>query len=684
MGFLDRFRSGAGEGSDQGSGTGESEDREEDAVKKDDDVDRRASLDAGIGRYIRDQDGLPKPYDPVTLRDFGDNPVAQSFIDTLSQDAATASWTLRVRDDDEDVDDAAITDARRTLTELHPELTFRDLRELCARDLLELGDAAWVKHYTPAGKLAEAVPVNSARFYKRVSKYGLTEGYVQASFSTRNIDAEFELEEVVWFSWAQGGRENYQYGYGPVEKGSGVIDLLDELSDKEVKDLKEGGPSGIVAAKDSEDHPIPPEEFKRVDRQWELNEGQRHRHIVSRGGWDFTPISPNYNELQLLERSKWWVQVLGAIFKCNASYAGYDFQNTNRATDSSQQDAYAQRGFRVMLRYLEEAINRQLLWPDINEDLRFEFEREQTATEREERAQVRLQQGRAAEQLAGVGLDVSYRDDELIVDDGEIEVQTSEGDEGGGGSGGLPAGFAGGAGDGASGSEEAVAQNADTASGTSARALSKAEHDTLEEWLLDAHREQIQPRSIEKIEKRSWTGDQSVPEFVIERVKEAIDRGAVFRGIDALEEATRATIEQVFEDQLTQPSGWSLRSLTDALGDQFPGIDKDDLETVARTESAAVLNSAREQGYEERSDTGGDRDAEGPPARYRFEWRGPSDSRTTEACEELKSMTDGGVSMQDLKRMEREVHIKYFSNLQYREHVLHPNERHTFVRIVDV
>jgi len=643
--------------------------REESAVRKQE-ADRRATLPPGIERLVQRHDALPKPYDPLTLRDYSDNPVAQAYIDTMVQDAATADWHLEARDETVRVSDSEIADAEERVKTLHPELSFRDIKEFLGRDLLELGDATLVKHFATDGELAEAVPVDSSRLYKQIDDHGFTEGYIQTSFEAISKEVEFELEEIVWMSWAQGGRENHFYGYGPTEKAAPIIELLDELSDKELKDLKEGAPPGIVGARDSADNPIPPEEFDRVDKQWELKEGQRHRHIISRGDWEFTPLSPGYQELQVLERSKFWIHSMGGVYKVNAPYAGFDFQEGNKAQNASQAEAFRQRGFRVMLRYLEQALNRQLM-PDIDDRLRFRHEEARTIEERKSQAELMETQASAGKSLVDAGLDVSFRDGELDVDDGEMESGSDEGDGGGffGESGGI--------------------QFNAREVGKGAGDLSMEKAVELDEWCLKAHREQVQPDSVDDIEKRSWSGDQSVPEFVKDAIREAIDRGAIFDQFESLPGQVRDRVEAIFEENLTQPQGWSLESLTDDLSDAFPGVDRDNLETVARTESGAVLNRSREIGYEDRDRAG----------EFKYKWTGPSDSRETDACAFMKrgsSAVDDAprqfegtentpLSMPDLKKLEREAAQFYFPNLSFRDdHVLHPNERHTFRRVVDV
>jgi hypothetical protein len=213
----------------------------------------------------------------------------------------------------------------------------------------------------------------------------------------------------------------------------------------------------------------------------------------------------------------------------------------------------------------------------------------------------------------------------------------------------------------------------------SEKATTPAQIQKADDLLLEAHKSQIWPAGLGAIEKRTWTGDESVPEYVITQIQEAIRAGgAVFSDIDSVPGDAVNRLEGILEDNLTQPQGWSLDSVVDDMKDAWPGVDTDDLEVVARTETASVLNEAREIGYESMPDS----------AQARFYWQGPSDSRTTEACEELKERTNpqyGGtpVSMNELVRMEQEVQAEHFSSLSFRKHTPHINCRHTFVRQVD-
>lgn len=635
-------------------------------------IERRARAFAAIERAAAEKGGMRKPYDPLFLRDISANAVVQAYVDTMAQDAATAKGKLVPRDEEGDVPDEQLAEWEREIKDLHPELSWRDVIEETSRILLELGDATWVKHYfEDSDDLAEAVVVDSATMFKEVDKYGITTGYMQASRKARDVVEQFEIDEVVWFSWSL--RPDRHYGQGPLEKAQNEVELLEELAEKERLDLIAGSQPGVISPDYSDEFggTVPDEDWDTFVEAMQLDEGERHRVGYSKVPVEFEPINHNYQELQLLERSRYWVTVLGSVFKVNPSYAGFDFENVNRATDESQQEAFKQRGFRVLLRQLEEAINAQLVWPEFSEDVMWAFEREQTIGEKEGRAGLIREQAEAgqamAEALADEDAQVHYRDGEIIIDDGVIHAPEPE-----------PAPSPG-----LFGSVDRSAKV--DAPNTIAATLTDDEWAAYETHLLEAHASQIQPETLADIEKRAWRRRDDVPEFVREGVLESIDRGAVFRQFQTLPGRLRETLENVLRDSLTQPQGWSLDSITDRLGDAFPGVDKDDLETVARTETTSVLNEAREVGYQERPDSD----------RFKFYWQGPQDTRTTQLCEDLKiatgqasgtpetnftTMPGEATDMSTLVTLQREASDHHFPDLQFRRHVPHINCRHTFVR----
>ena len=171
-----------------------------------------------------------------------------------------------------------------------------------------------------------------------------------------------------------------------------------------------------------------------------------------------------------------------------------------------------------------------------------------------------------------------------------------------------------------------------------------------------------------------WDEDDTVPEFVMDAI-ESVTPTSIWPDFESIPGALPTSIADHVLDTLTQPQGWSLSSISENIREAF-GVDPEDADLVARTETAKVLNEAREEGYRDAGALEPDDGEEDPRL---FKWIGPSDHRTTDACRELKERTEGGVTFDELIELEKEITEEYFPSLDFRKHVIHPNERHTFV-----
>lgn len=740
------------------------------------DVERRGTLSTAIAEGLKETDAVKKPYDPALLLDLSSNPVVQTYLDTMSQDAASANWKLVREDEEAEVSDEEIAQAEQRFRNLPAEGTVRDLLETTARGVLSTADMPNVLNFAGGydpnaerNELEEIVAFDPTTMFKTTDGDGFTSGYLQITGSRRSQNTTtFDRGEVAWFSW--GNRVGHIYGMSPIEKGQDTIEILEEIAEKEILDLVQGMPPGILSRPNEADMPIDENDFQNFKDDMRLTEGERHRLGYAKFPIEYTPLSPNYQEMQLIERYKVKVTELGGVFKVNPSYAGFDFENANRATDESQQIAYKQRGFQVLLRVLESGYTMNVIKPYLNSDLRLQFEKETTPEERKQKAETTKQTVMAGKEAANAGLDVSYRDGKLEIEDGTIEegnVGPSGGDAGGGGlfgsldaddrdaarkaTGvvlGSPGGRAhtgdfqvwtkfldrladmggeivdlrtdarypeneispedalievrdlseqevmatvhsfddvtlreveevdvGGIGQGNLNSDSGASTDAQT---DSYPPLSKSEWKEVDDVLYRAFENQIMPESAPGVEKRVWTTDEQIPDYVQETLREVVEDGrAVFDEFESVPDRVADKVADIIGDNLLDSEGWSLGEITDDLQSAFDGISEGQAETVARTETSSVLNEAREEGYEDRPDAGGPQE--------RFMWVGPDDNRTTDACEELKKQTNpdyGGnpVTMPELKRKEENIHDKYFPDLEFRKHVVHINERHTFRR----
>ena len=268
------------------------------------------------------------------------------------------------------------------------------------------------------------------------------------------------------------------------------------------------------------------------------------------------------------------------------------------------------------------------------------------------------------------GLDASWEGGEVAIKDGEFE----EPDEGGPP---LPGGF-GQAAD--VGGDEVDEKAGDTHESLFAafEKLDDEQAGQLCEYLADAHRHIVWASDVDQKADPFWDADDVVPEFVQEAIRTVIDAGAVFGDIEGLTAYQQSKLEETFKEKLTQPSGWSLDSLTSALKDTL-GLDTDQAEAVARTETASILNKACEEGYE----------SQGRMDEREFKHVGPSDFRTTEACQWLKEQTNpsyGGdpVSLDEYKQLIQEANDRFVDGHDAREFVPHIACRHTYTQTFGV
>ena len=152
------------------------------------------------------------------------------------------------------------------------------------------------------------------------------------------------------------------------------------------------------------------------------------------------------------------------------------------------------------------------------------------------------------------------------------------------------------------------------------------------EWdrpLLEMHRGITNPDSDPNRALVDFSAS-GTPEFVLERIREAIMGGAIFSDIENVPDSEIMQFRQEFADAVGTDN-FTLDSVTDAVMD-FTGENRGKAQVTAKTELASTLNTAREDGYLERGET-----EEGL-----FYWTGaePGDDRQTEACRLLIERTN--------------------------------------------
>jgi hypothetical protein len=193
-------------------------------------------------------------------------------------------------------------------------------------------------------------------------------------------------------------------------------------------------------------------------------------------------------------------------------------------------------------------------------------------------------------------------------------------------------------------------------------------------------------RPLLEMHQRLWGEDNTkllnftesqTPEFVKDRLRDSIMEGAIFNDFATVTSGDRMQLREFMLETL-ESDGWTIDGLADQL-QQLDGVDSfSDAQRIARTETASVVNTAREEGYKQQGQ-GDDL----------FYWSGNLDNRTTDACRWLIEKTNpnhGGdpVSLEELKDLieEAPTHDDDMDDNMARpeNYTVHINERKTFIR----
>jgi len=123
--------------------------------------------------------------------------------------------------------------------------------------------------------------------------------------------------------------------------------------------------------------------------------------------------------------------------------------------------------------------------------------------------------------------------------------------------------------------------------------------------------------------------ESQVPDFVKDRIRDAIFSDTLFSKFQTIEDNDLMQLRTFMDEQLSQ-DGWTTDGIAGRLQDLEPELTDSEAERIARTETQALVNDAREEGYRE---TGMVEDET-------FYWTGAVDDRTTDACKWLMGGSD--------------------------------------------
>lgn len=171
-------------------------------------------------------------------------------------------------------------------------------------------------------------------------------------------------------------------------------------------------------------------------------------------------------------------------------------------------------------------------------------------------------------------------------------------------------------------------------------------------------------------------------------IESALEFGTIHDEYVGLPRLAPINIERMFRRRLNRDEGFRVEDIVEDLQDLFPSISEEKALNIARTETSALLDTAKDLAHdaemaeiEEEADDPDEVEEKQPL----FVWTGPSDDSTTEICSEVKRITENknGVPLDELEDILKSHATKSRSGTPSRvsEWSPHFQCRHTFERI---
>ena len=173
-----------------------------------------------------------------------------------------------------------------------------------------------------------------------------------------------------------------------------------------------------------------------------------------------------------------------------------------------------------------------------------------------------------------------------------------------------------------------------------------------------------------------------------EWIEAAIEHGAIYGRYKGLPQLSPINLERIFRRRIKKDQGFRIEDIVDDIQDLFPSADEDKALNIARTETGAILDTAKDLAHdaemaeiEEEADNQEEVEQKEP----KFVWVGPNDESTTKICSEVGRITQekNGVTLDRLKDLLRREAEKSKSGTPSRadEFVPHYQCRRTMERV---
>jgi SPP1 gp7 family putative phage head morphogenesis protein len=347
--------------------------------------------------------GYPRYVDMDYIRWLAKTPYVEMCINTILDEICAIEWDIVPADDlpEEQVDEVEIQHIKNLF--LNPNTNSEEFDEVFirkpVRDILEVNSGILVKVYNLKEELVEVVAREGSTFTKNPDIHGMytyrediilpTEiverpelvenpfkqiwegsardkaAYFQYGWLAGPMPIPFGKKEIIWLERMY--RTDDHYGYSPVQTLAKTLQWLIWSIESDVDYFNDNNvPKGIIGLDNSD-----ADEISAFKKQW--YEQQRKKDEF--GNWrkqfhkvpivnkvpSFTRIELTSDEMQLIEKQKWYSKLVWSMFGVTPTELGYTEDAQGQSNQIVQSKVFKKKAINPMLRLLENKYNKQII-----------------------------------------------------------------------------------------------------------------------------------------------------------------------------------------------------------------------------------------------------------------------------------------------------------------------------------
>jgi phage portal protein BeeE len=352
--------------------------------------------------------GMPRRDNPVQYKELAKNPYIFSITKTLQNEAATADWEIKVKEEfiDSGVQyEDKIKEITRFLKNPNKnEQSFKHIIRQLISDLLETDSAVLVKVFNRSGEFKQIFARDGSLFLKNPDIYGymgdradfvmplpdgftglqIKEGtpvhqqmmnqyellykdqaaYFQYGWTAGSMPVPFGKREIIYMM--QHPRADSIYGTSPISR---VIDLILNLVYGMEFNLdfytNNNMPDGIVSLLGANQAQIK-QYRENMDAQFKFKDalGNIRKKFfkvpITSVDAKFTPFSMTSKEMEVIAQQEWFTKVLWMCFGVNADEMGFT-ENSNKSVGEEQIKTFKRKAVVPLLDIIQYHLNTQLI-----------------------------------------------------------------------------------------------------------------------------------------------------------------------------------------------------------------------------------------------------------------------------------------------------------------------------------